>query len=465
MLGVHRLSSRGADYYLSDLARELPVSGREGRGQWLGGAAAGLGLSGSVDPEHLRTVLDGRNPATGRRLRSDRATVLGFDLTFSAPKSASVLFALGGEEAARQVVAAHHEAARGALVYLEQHGVAARRGSGEGRDLVPTNGLVAGSFTHGVNRNQDPHLHSHVVVANMVHGHDSRWSACDQRGLWAHRNAAGAVYDAHLRAELSARLGVRWTEGSGRRTEVSGVSPLLIGEFSSRAADIRRHATEWGSHSARGARVAWAATRPSKPTSVSFDALRRQWERRAEGLGMARAESKVADRTVDVPPRPTLGEHRFRAVLSQSTDGAARRRDVVEALGVAAVGGTRAPALERLTDLWVPATGDVGVAEPTHQLRRVVPGDHLLAELGPRPLDPGDHEVWRSGAVAIEAYRRRWGVTRSTDALGDDARRLGPASLPAARLADHVRTERQVAEARQRLGWRAPQVMEMDRGR
>ncbi len=337
------------------------------------------------------------------------------------------------------------------------------RTSGAARHVIPTSGLVAGSFTHGVNRNLDPHLHTHVVAANLVHGDDGRWSACDQRGLWAHRRAAGAVYDAHLRADLTARLGLEWVGGPGSRAEVRGMSPLLLGEFSSRAADVRRHRAQWGAHSARGTQVAWAATRPAKTAGVAFADLVGQWERRSEALGQGRDDRSALVGRAAVT-RPTLDEHRFRAVLSATSDGAARRRDVVEALAVAAVGGAPSPALERLVDLWVPAGPEVGVAERALAPRRVVPGDHLLAALGPRPVDPGDHEVWRAGALAIDAYRRRWGVAADRDVPGV-APEPGLASLPAPRLADHVRTARAVELVRQRLGWREPHRVELERGR
>jgi hypothetical protein len=67
MLGIHRLTSKGADYYLSDLAHELPLPrpGRRGQALWSGRAAEGLGLRGPIDPEHLRAVLDGRHPTSG----------------------------------------------------------------------------------------------------------------------------------------------------------------------------------------------------------------------------------------------------------------------------------------------------------------------------------------------------------------------------------------------------------------
>src|SRR5580692_224164 len=121
MLGVHRLTSQGADYYLTDLADELPLppAGRAGRAEWTGMAAEGLSLRGPIDPDGFRSVLGGRNPATGKLLRSARTTVLGYDLTFSPPKSVSILFALGGEEVAREVLAAHRAAVGGAVSYVE----------------------------------------------------------------------------------------------------------------------------------------------------------------------------------------------------------------------------------------------------------------------------------------------------------------------------------------------------------
>ena len=261
MLGIHGIGRDRSEYYLSDLARELPVAGP---GQWAGSAAEGLGLTGPVQADEFRRLLESRHPRSGVVLGSGRVSVPAFDLTFSAPKSASVLFALAGAEAARAVVAVHDQAVAGSLSYLEQHAVTATRRSGPLRQVLPTTGAVAAVFTHGVSRNGDPHVHSHVVVANLVHAADGRWSACDRRGIAAHRLAAAAVYEAQLRAGLATTLGVRWTGGPGRTAEVAGVGPELLGAFSGRGADIRRHLYENAVHSGRGAHIAWAATRPAK---------------------------------------------------------------------------------------------------------------------------------------------------------------------------------------------------------
>jgi conjugative relaxase-like TrwC/TraI family protein len=474
MLGIQRLTARGADYYLSDLARELPVP-VVARSEWVGQAARGLGLQGAVDPQQLQAILQGHHPTSGLPLRSARATVLGFDLTFSAPKSVSVLFALGGEEVARQVVAAHGEGVAGALAYAERHSLSSRRGSGEWRHVEPTTGLVAAAFTHGVSRNLDPHLHTHVVMANLVHGLDSRWSSCDQRGLSAHRVATGAVYDAHLRDALSRRLGVSWVATPGLSAELDGVSPMLVAEFSSRRADITRHMAAYGSHRGQGARVAWAATRPDKQVAPPFPELAAQWRQRARAVEggaerdtLAPGPGRAGPAAPAAPGPSPLDEHRFGAVLSLAPDGAARRRDVVAAFGTAAVNGAPADGVERLTDLWVTPSGartEVGVAEDVHPLRTIVPGPHLLQALGPRPVDPSGHAIWREAARSIEDYRCHWGVTKSAEPLGLPEASASLSALPVDRLVEHLRTSRHIETARQRLGQRPAAALELDRGR
>ncbi len=374
-----------------------------------------------------------------------------------------MLYALGGPDTARQVVAGHADAVAGALSYLEAHGVTARRRSGQDRVVLPTSGAAAGLFTHGVNRNGDPHLHSHVVMANLVHGADGRWSACDWRGLDAHRRAASAVYEAHLRTGLTSALGVRWANSSGQ-PEIAGLAPALLGEFSSRAADIRRRLHEVGGHSARAGRIAWASTRPDKATGIPYAELASEWARRASAIGPPDLGS-VLERATE--SRPRLDEHRYGAVLSLTPHGGAHRRDVVEALATAAPSGATAEGLDRVVRGWVPVTaGDsagvgvgVGVDEPLHRRRDVTPSNHLLQTLGPRPVDPGDHGVWLGAARTIDAYRERWGVTRSAEPLGVDGSRASLVALPPARLADHLRATRTVDEARVRLGYRdVPQV-------
>lgn len=479
MLGIRRIGAGRADYYLGDLAAELPVPGCEPGlrcGRWIGAAAGDLGLdrTGPVEGASFRLLLAGRHPGTCRPLPLSAGggrRVAGYDLTFSAPKSVSVVFALGGEEVARAVVAAQTEAVVGALGYLEGHGLGAtrwRREDGQ-REVVRTSGFSGALFTHGVNRNLDPHVHSHAVVVNAVHGTDGRWSACDGRGLDAHRAAAGAVYEAHLRHALTASLGVRWEPPSGpsRTAEIAGVSPAVRGEFSSRGADVRMHAFLAGTGSARGHHVAWAATRPPKVTGTSYADLAAAWQRRAQAVGPAlvpgysheqrREPSPPGQAHAAVPVFGTYDEHRYAGEIAVTPHGGAHRRDVVAAFAGCAHDGVTAAALDRVSDLWVPEA-QVGVAEQLTTRRSVVPANHSLRALGPRPVDPAAHETWLRAARAIDAYRQRWGIERESEPLGAD-RPLS--SLPPTRLADHLRVTRQLDAARVRLGRRAPAEMQL----
>ena len=79
----------------------------------------------------LMAGLDPSDERLERRLRDSRGEpkVVGFDLTFSAPKSVSVLFAAADELTAGQLVAAHESAVRAALDYVEDEAVRVRRGN------------------------------------------------------------------------------------------------------------------------------------------------------------------------------------------------------------------------------------------------------------------------------------------------------------------------------------------------
>src|SRR3954471_12017768 len=135
VLSIGELAAGQAKYYLDQAEARVDVvqsvgSGvedyylgpTEARGVWIGSAAYELGLGGDVGAHGLRRVLEGLDPRDGSELRtsSSRARVAGFDLTFSAPKSASALFGLGDDELQAGVRAAHDVAVREAVGHLER---------------------------------------------------------------------------------------------------------------------------------------------------------------------------------------------------------------------------------------------------------------------------------------------------------------------------------------------------------
>src|SRR5487761_2046824 len=166
--------------------------------------------------------MDPRDPQTRLRSSAVDPKVAAFDLTFSAPKSISVLAAVASNDVAIELVIAHEEALREALVYLEDTAVFVRRGHA-GEDVQPGEGLVAAAYRHRMSRSLDPQLHTHVVVANLTRGPDGRYTALHAAPLYRAAKTAGYLYQAELRATIRERLGLEWGEVRKGAAELVGV--------------------------------------------------------------------------------------------------------------------------------------------------------------------------------------------------------------------------------------------------
>jgi conjugative relaxase-like TrwC/TraI family protein len=286
MLSIGKLRIDAEAYYL-----ELVVSGideyyserGEVPGRWVGAGVDGLGLVGQVAGDDLRAVLRGLDPASGETLSPPR-TVPGFDLTFSAPKSVSLLFGLSQRDLAVRIVAAHDLAAGAALGYLEQEACLVRRGHAGARQLAG-DGFVGAAFRHRTSRAGDPQLHTHVLVANLARGGDGAWSALDARLLYRQLRTAGYLYQAHLRHELTRQLGVAWGPVARGSAELADVPTRVLEAFSRRRAEITQAMAHHGATSRHGAQIAALATRAPKDRDADVITLRHEWQQRSQALG------------------------------------------------------------------------------------------------------------------------------------------------------------------------------------
>jgi len=353
VLRVAKVRKGGHAYYL-EVAGNGSGTGIEAPGLWLGTGAATLGLGGEVTGDALGAVLEGDDPVTARRLgRShDRVTVAGFDLSFCAPKSVSMLHALSPPEVAGEVRAAHVDAVDAALDYIERRAVAVRRPSHGALVPVEAEAVASAGFVHRVSRALDPHLHSHVVMANLGRGPEGTFSALDGRGLYAHGAAAGALYHAQLRHELTTRLGVAWEPLRHGRADVAGIGPEARRAFSQRAAAIAEHLAARGLGGPKASAIAGHATRPERDAHRSVDELVPGWQARAQEVGLGPdALAAVVDR---VPRRPGPGPDPGRAEVVAAELGrrgaTATRRDVVRAWCATLGSGAPARAVEEAAD-------------------------------------------------------------------------------------------------------------------
>ncbi|HZC75271.1 MAG TPA: MobF family relaxase, partial [Gaiellaceae bacterium] len=318
-------------YYEQQVARGLDdyYAGRgESPGIWAGGEAGSLGLVGVVEDDDLGTLLRGVNPANEERLRApvrertitvrtldveagewreeakQLKPVSGYDLVFSCPKSVSLVHALTEDERVRREVSEAHEASwQAALAYLEREACVVRRGKG-GRVREHGAGFIAAAFRHRTSRAQDPHLHTHVIVANVTRTGDGGWRALDVEAiLKTYRLAAGYLYEAQLRHELSYRLGLKWTEPTKGMGELVGVPDEVVRAFSTRRRLLVEHMEALGTEGFVAARVAALATREAKE-QVDLPRLREEWKARAaeHGLGRRELDALVADRPLARDP-------------------------------------------------------------------------------------------------------------------------------------------------------------------
>lgn len=358
-VSLAKVARGGQRYYLEAVAGGIEdhrPPGGEPDGTWLGGATASLGLSGRVTADQLDAVLAGAHPGTGEVVSRThtRVKVAGYDLVFSAPKSVSLLFALGDGSMAEQVLASHREAVDATVGHLEREAVRARRGSGGERRTVTTTGVVGAAFLHRTSRAPDPHLHTHVLVTNLVQDHDGRWSALDARGLYLHTRTAGFVYRAHLRQELTERLGLSWARTALGVIDIEGMDPVVVRAFSRRRADIESALADNVASSAKAAQVAALTTRPPKDLATSFESLVPQWRARAVALGLGPEQmTSLTRRTTDHLPAEAFEQIGPALVGTEGLTAHASsfsRQDVVRAVCEASLSGGRVAGVEATAD-------------------------------------------------------------------------------------------------------------------
>jgi hypothetical protein len=263
-----------------------------------------------------------------------------------------MLHALSPPDVAGEVRAAHVHAVDAALGYVERRAVAVRRPAAGALVPVQADAVASAGFVHRVSRALDPHLHSHVVMANLGRGPEGNFTALDGRGIYAHAPAAGALYHVQLRHELTRRLGVTWEPLRDGRADVAGIGPEARRAFSQRSAAIAEHLAERGLRGPRARDIAGHATRPERDTGRAVEDLRPLWMSRAHAVGLDPDDlAGVVDRVprrAGPSPDPSLGEEVAEELGRRGET--VTRRDVVRAWCESLGEGAPALAVEEAAD-------------------------------------------------------------------------------------------------------------------
>ena len=288
MISISPIAS--IDYYIrmeTDAARARGIDdyyAHDEAGYFLGTGAKALGLEGPVTREDFEELAAGRTPLGDVQNAGAENRRIGWDLTMSAPKSASILWAAGNEKARADIQGAHDRAAARTVEFLERHASVTRRHSGEKFSDTERHEkvcLVAAVYRHGTSREKDPQLHTHVCVFNVAPRADGSVGSIDGREFYQWKMAAGAAYRAELASELK-KLGYQ-VERDGTSFKVTGVPQQLCDEFSKRRSQIEAALKKHGATGAKASEVAALDTRRAKET-VDRETLIQTWQATAREI-------------------------------------------------------------------------------------------------------------------------------------------------------------------------------------
>lgn len=292
MLTVGAMGAGSVRYHTGLAKEDYYTKGQEPPGAWLGTGAEKIGLSGTVKPQELKNVFCGFSPdgkeklvQNAGKMTGERSRDPGWDLTFSAPKSVSICWAISSPEVQRMFERAHLEAIKTTLKDIEAQTVIRK---GKGGCIHEQAGLVVAAYQHSTSRAidkktlPDMQLHTHCLAMNMgVSPTDGKTRAIKSDKFYENQKEWGAGYEVELAKNLTA-LGFL-CEKTEAAFELKGVSPEIIKEFSKRTEQVKAQ-TE-GITDKREVEKVKLRGRTVKD-SYSREDLFSHWQSRAAELGL-----------------------------------------------------------------------------------------------------------------------------------------------------------------------------------
>jgi len=232
-------SAQASKYHEQDENYYQNVNDNLELSSWQGRGAESLGLTGSVENNVFNRLCHGISTKEDKVL-VDATKRAGTDLTFSAPKSLSVLSELSDKETDIKIREAHAKAVKKTMQFVEQYAQTREQVEGE-RKAINTNNLVIAKFNHDTSREQDPQIHTHCFVLNMTQKQDESWRALHNDQLFKNKMLFGQIYRNELAKNIK-ELGykIEVTNAKQGLWELRDFNQELLKEFSTRRKQVEQ---------------------------------------------------------------------------------------------------------------------------------------------------------------------------------------------------------------------------------
>jgi conjugative relaxase-like TrwC/TraI family protein len=291
--------------------------------QWQGSFAAHQGLEGSIHKADWQQACNGNDPQGNELRRKQSNSRAGWDITLSAPKSASLKALINQDD---RVLEAHRKAVYSTVQYIEQNCIYAQvKDLGQLKREQTQKGQFA-LFEHDDNRKQEPQLHTHIVILNQTRCKDGKTRTLDSRELFIQKKTIGAYYD-HTFAHHLKEQGyeIEWT--AAHTFEIKGYQKEQLEAFSGRRQQIREHLAAQNIQiehaTAQQKEIACLESRPiklSKNEPIDREIQQTRWQQESDRLGITHPQPiQTLNRLYELEAHPGSLNETINASIENAT--------------------------------------------------------------------------------------------------------------------------------------------------
>ena len=282
------------EHYTKNLPKDDYYYKKDAHGHWFGKGAATLGLTGEIKTEDWNNLVEGKDKNGQqivelgyKRIKNKNGTHKfienhnpGTDLTFSSPKSVSILALIPGEYQDKRLIDAHNKAVTDTLAYIEKNYSEYRIKRNGETGTVKTDNLVGGTYTHFTSRAvknalPDPELHTHAFTMNITE-RGGQFKSLNNPSFYQNKMFFGQIYRNYAAAGIS-KLGLQIEAQKNGFYEIKGISRETIETFSKRRQEVLEKVSEADIDNAKTRAKAALLTRQKKDENLDMKAVRKSW--------------------------------------------------------------------------------------------------------------------------------------------------------------------------------------------